>query len=574
MWDELSKGVAPAKGVGGVGHSSKIRKMVRALAAGMWDLDREFLTRAQSMCIHRDERKGRLLLRFTAAQGDLTSRSGTLGQTQGGMGAVNICTGTKRIFERFSSPGLKDPKLDLAFYTKLLGLVEATNVDSAGDELLACKMAARGSDGVFARMFPNHKMIIRDTTHASRKIGERPLEADPFIKHVTDTFLHKRGSIAQMLQHSTEIRRAFDEEVKRFGGTVKNMKAAKHRHESWSTPAARLVVHSDAVNAVAMQIVLTRKSSDDGAVRANNYLANLTEESFLQLGMVADYSNDCLMLTRWLDDETVETADLQVEVASFAKTVKVLYQEGGCINIGFTKTAIQQLGEMRLLKLKDGEIKSLGGPGHPSGEVLTRCLHRMKAVSKLALETVRTEFPDFDDLMNFKVLAMSRGRKRCDEDKVDVRAFEKLAKAFDVDATELVSQFKAVRPVARQSFKDSNCTTKEAWRLAVKKLLTSRSVRNDMSALLPVLVRHATFGASTAGVEQEFSGFKRLFGEQRLNASEELENDVLKLVQDRNRHEEDPNAIYVLGALDLGIGTTFRFCLPRHPLAIRAAGPA
>ena len=59
------------------------------LAEALKAMDQRFLARARAVTLLRDERKGRLMIRFLAVGPDLV-RIGTLGQEQGhGTGAVN-----------------------------------------------------------------------------------------------------------------------------------------------------------------------------------------------------------------------------------------------------------------------------------------------------------------------------------------------------------------------------------------------------------------------------------------------------------------------------------------------------
>ena len=128
------------------------------------------------------------------------------------------------------------------------------------------------------------------------------------------------------------------------------------------------------------------------------------------------------------------------------------------------------------------------------------------------------------------MLASGYGRDT-EDDGLCERNLQKLAQKFEVDPDRLVAQHAFWRPVAQRIFVEQRCDTKTAWRLAMEK--ASRSRVHAVDALLPVLVRHAAYGISTSGVEQTFSVFKRVFGDQRLGGSEESEVCVLKLLFDR-----------------------------------------
>ena len=61
----------------------------------------------------------------------------------------------------------------------LKNTVEATVVDAAADEVLATDMLAKGSSDEMHRVFQNHRIILRDKAHGSRRILYRPQRADP-----------------------------------------------------------------------------------------------------------------------------------------------------------------------------------------------------------------------------------------------------------------------------------------------------------------------------------------------------------------------------------------------------------
>ena len=551
VWLELRKGIAPSQGVPSVGGGNKVSRMAMCLSEAQWSFDRDFVRDASCLSMTRDERAGRLLIRFQACKEDLTTRTGIFGQiNDGGTGAVQIAKGTMRVVEQFCTVGkvgAGQGSLDQDLKEKVLAITEAITVDSASDELLAGVLMAHGSEGEFAKVFHNHKATIRDKTHASRKIIERPAKADPYLHQVSQTFLFSRESITQRIQHSREFSSIFEQKVHDiYRKTAKNLRAAKHRFESWSTPAARFSAFNDAINETAARIISARrdeKVADD----ANAYFMALDEESRLSMAMLADYSHDCLVMTRMLDNEDVETSELQSQIADFSKKLLFLYQQGHCKNVGYTKQALAALKCMRLLKLKDGSTKSLGGPGHPKEDVLQRCLDRMACLSKLALVALKTEFPSFDLLSCFSVLALSTSESKltaklaAEQDEQVLLHLKKLAQVFDVDLDALREEVGILRPIARRILLDTKCTTKAAWRQAFQKAQRHAEKAGEgatFKAIRAVLLRHACFCASTSGVEQNFSSFDRLFGNQRLGSRSETEINIMKLMIDSQDKEE------------------------------------
>ena len=120
------------------------------LAEAVWNLEREFLREAKCICLHRDARHGRLLIRYQATRGDLVTRSGVLGQLKGAVsGALAKCDATMRAIDRvcttYANPALKrDAHFDAELKTHIVEAVEAVNVDCAADELLAARIMAIG----------------------------------------------------------------------------------------------------------------------------------------------------------------------------------------------------------------------------------------------------------------------------------------------------------------------------------------------------------------------------------------------------------------------------------------------
>ena len=71
------------------------------LAEALKAMDQRFLARARAVTLIRDERKGRLMIRFLAVGPDLEVRSGTLGQEQGhGTGAINMLKAAENVLLR------------------------------------------------------------------------------------------------------------------------------------------------------------------------------------------------------------------------------------------------------------------------------------------------------------------------------------------------------------------------------------------------------------------------------------------------------------------------------------------
>ncbi|CAK0864004.1 unnamed protein product, partial [Prorocentrum cordatum] len=130
---ELPKGVSPTAGMHGVGQKHKISKMIWCLREAISDIDRDFLARSMCTTLFRDERHGRLALRFSAIDADLNVRHGRLGQRKHfGTGALAITNATRNVMIRAMTAG----------YNNLVATVRMVAVDCASDEINSVRCCA------------------------------------------------------------------------------------------------------------------------------------------------------------------------------------------------------------------------------------------------------------------------------------------------------------------------------------------------------------------------------------------------------------------------------------------------
>ena len=121
-----------------LGKRKKCTRMMRCLSRALWRLDQKFMAEARCLCLLRDERKGRLLIRFHAVSADLQCRSGTFGQSkEGARGAVGCCEQTAKMVEQFCES-------DNTLRDHILQIMEAVTADTASEEMLAGELAWQG----------------------------------------------------------------------------------------------------------------------------------------------------------------------------------------------------------------------------------------------------------------------------------------------------------------------------------------------------------------------------------------------------------------------------------------------
>ena len=154
---------------------------------------------------------------------------------------------------------------------------------------------------MMATMLPNIQAIVRDRAHAGRRVLQKPAMADPYLKAIVESVLTERHSIIQRIEnshlHKDTLRKqcaALDEKVSTH---ICNMRAAKHRFESWAKPLGRFSIYRNAVISTAEVITTTRPNTPE-AEDANNFKQMINEEVCISIGMLADAADEGLILVR------------------------------------------------------------------------------------------------------------------------------------------------------------------------------------------------------------------------------------------------------------------------------------
>jgi len=159
---------------------------------------RSKLAKATTLCLVRDERKGKLLIRFRACDGCLELCSGTLGCVRmTGGGAEDIVTATAKALRIFCTENYLPPRMgnrlsqqggfDRKLFKHLRSIVHILTTDSHPAELLASnimKGSRRSADEQHNReaFLPNVVLVGRDAAHASTRLVKRPWSCLPSIQ--------------------------------------------------------------------------------------------------------------------------------------------------------------------------------------------------------------------------------------------------------------------------------------------------------------------------------------------------------------------------------------------------------
>ena len=127
--------------------TQKELQMAWCLAEGLKALDQKFIAKSSRISLMRDERHGRLAIRFMAVAPDLTTRSGFLGQArQAGTGADNVSLATWAVMKRacsrfYMAPLSQNPgRLKKNLFKHLRSRVVALAADAAADEMASCEI--------------------------------------------------------------------------------------------------------------------------------------------------------------------------------------------------------------------------------------------------------------------------------------------------------------------------------------------------------------------------------------------------------------------------------------------------
>ena len=231
--------------------------------------------------------------------------------------------------------------------------------------------------------------------------------------------------------------------------------------------------------------------------------------------------------------------DSEHQVSNFIRNIRTLFLDERCLHVEetYTSFAIRSLSRPKFWVL-GAKPMSIGATGGPDPNDVAACLGRMKSWVVLAIQTTRAEFPGFDVVRCFDAFfavgpASSSSKWAPDEDHLR-KSCSRLAKAFGVDARELLNQVKDCLPIVRQTRARLGCSAVRAWQDSLRHMRSRPSLkaRRPSEALRACLVRYVGWGGtSTSGIEQMFGKLQLKISQCR-DASESVEVTVRKLLVD------------------------------------------
>ena len=302
------------------------------------------------------------------------------------------------------------------------------------------------------------------------RILSRPQAADTYISETLDTIFWNRNSIVSRIQHSHAVGQIFNRYVKQIedcpvrADKIRNLSARKHRIESGRKPMVRATFFIDALILTAEWLLVHRQGSDESA-DAERFLNCLDEERYLMVAMYLDGADTALAVTRFLDSEQHDSAELHLELLTFANLCDYLWLQEHCKHQGFTQYAIESMLSKQRVYFIKGTPKSFGGSRSLPQQVISQCVGRMQAWVRLAMGAIESEFPDFELQACWSIFDCSKKHQRQCHEKEQREFLEtclkRLAKTFGVDDAHLLKEYDGHVPIARAIFSRKACGSVE-----------------------------------------------------------------------------------------------------------------
>jgi len=298
--------------------------------------------------------------------------------------------------------------------------------------------------------------------------------------------VRNNASIVMRIENSVCFKRWFkasqEHAFVKLDVAIQNLRAAKHRFDSWVKPLGRLVLFIDSILSVAARIINERADDDPAVATAKHFFEFVNAETLLQAAMMADAAHETSSIIRTCDSEQFDTAEMSDMLVAWKQRVTFLFfQNGVATTESFTAHMIKFLSKPHVYTIK-GKVKSIGSLHGVPQAVYDRCLSRMKTWHRLGLSVLGTEFPTFEIWSAFSIFKLRSTMG------VGGDAFERLATAFGVDRAFLKSQYEDHYSLAQVIKNNQGVSTGEAWQLAVAK--SARSDQRD---------RHPTGALSQVG---------------------------------------------------------------------------
>ena len=260
--------------------------------------------------------------------------------------------------------------------------------------------------------------------------------------------------------------------------------------------------------------------------------------------MMADASDQVLLLVRSSDVDEPDPASMSSFVQSFLLDGARLWLEGHCWGFGCTASMLRFLKRPRTYLIAGGQkgVCQLGG--HDVDEACRkRCLDRMVCWFRLAIDVCHAEWPYYDTLNALQIFAAagSQSSSAAPPEQLQSQSLERLANVFGCQPEVLESQYVRHLPIAQAAYSASPGTNLQAWRQAIEK--TRRTLKRGnkgdwhSDVIRTVLMHYGACCPSTSALERRFSKVEKLWGTRICNANPSHVRDLLELAEPLTEEE-------------------------------------
>ncbi len=318
--------------------SAKKSRIRWCLAEAILDRTRADIKSSSCIALIRDERKGKLLVRYRCCRQDLSVVGGVLGFLYTDPSSDSLAKSTKSAIQSLCTPLEMKPKgchlqeignYDTAVEESLRKRTSILITDSAANEMLASNILAgrRASAATGAReaYFTDVKVIGRDASHATTRVLRRPFSCHTELQQVLDEFVLGRDSFCQKVFHSDMYKQCWKELVGEEDPQAStSVCAAKHRFASYFLPLSRICKQIGPMIKLCHKIA-TLKSDADWSRRL---LKHFTGKKAILLALACDACATSLQFTRFCDEEAVDISELNHRASHFALSIEALFTQG------------------------------------------------------------------------------------------------------------------------------------------------------------------------------------------------------------------------------------------------------
>jgi hypothetical protein len=180
------------------------------------------------------------------------------------------------------------------------------------------------------------------------------------------------------------------------------------------------------------------------------FLNALTEESVILLGMIADAIYECMMATRVMDHEILDTGNMWSELAAFRHRFEHLFMRGKALSTGYTNTALENLHAPRATEVPGACLRSLGCKSRRWGKPVPHAhWPAWQIAPRWRMRSARQSVCEYDVLANFpEFFVTDTGNSSSANAPSHAANMSYIANVFKVDPTKLIHQTEQHKPIA------------------------------------------------------------------------------------------------------------------------------